>query len=186
MKKNISINPLKILGNIFMTIALLGFAYSLYPLLFAYFPKPIPQIDRTSSILIPKIQAYAPVIKNVDAFDEDEYDQALQHGVAMAKGSSPIGSGGLSYLFAHSSGNPWELTRFNSVFLRLGELNTGDVIQVFSGGEEFEYVVVEKKEVSPSEVSYLVNNDFDGLVLQTCSPIGTDFRRLLIFAKLNN
>lgn len=187
MKKNILINPLKILGNIFMAIALLGFTYSFYPLLSAYFPKPIPtQIDTTSSILIPKIQAYSPVIKNVDAFDEDEYDQALKHGVAMAKGSAPVGSDGLTYVFAHSSGNPWELTRFNTVFLRLDELEAGDDIQFFSGGREYIYEVVDKKEVSPHEVSYLLNNDFEGLILQTCSPIGTDFKRLLVFAKLKN
>lgn len=180
---NIKINPLKLIGNVFIAVSLLGFAYTFNPLITAYLPHEIPENpDMSSSLVIPKIQAYSPVIKNVDPFDETEYNQALRHGVAMAKGSVGFENEGLTYLFAHSSGNPWELTRFNTIFLRLGELQNGDEILVYSNGKKFVYEVTDKKEVDPSEVSYLFDSSYDGLILQTCTPIGTDLRRLLIFA----
>ena len=76
------------------------------------------------------------------------------------------------------------MTRFNTVFLRLGELNMGDIISIYKDGKEYTYAVSDKKEVWPNEVSYLVNaEDEDILILQTCTPIGTDLKRLLIFAK---
>jgi len=185
MKQYTNVTIYKHIGNFFIVLSILGFFYTFYPLFSAYFPQDIPKtIDTSSSLVIPKINAYSPIIKNVDPFNEKEYNQALQHGVAMAKGSQLPGNTGLTYLFAHSSGNPWQLTRFNTIFFRLGELEKGDEIVVYEDGRAYVYGVIDTKEVSPSEISYLLDYDFEGLILQTCTPIGTDLKRLLIFATL--
>lgn len=171
------------IGNICIIISLLLFAIVFTPFFTTYLPREQQKIDTVSSVFIPKINAYAPVLYNVDPFDEKVYKKALTQGVAHAKGSATPGGSGTVYLFAHSSGMPWELTRYNTIFLRLAELSTGDTIYVYKDGSEYTYKVSGKKEVWPGEVSYLINNSTDKtLILQTCSPVGTDLKRLLVFA----
>ncbi len=128
-----------------------------------------------SFITIPKIHAQAPVIENVDPWNEASYKEVLKKGVAQAKGTN--------FLFAHSSGNPWEVTRFNTIFFRIGELEKGDPIIMEKNGVKHQYIVKEKKEVWPTDVSYLKNPPKNELILQTCTPIGTSLKRLLVFAK---
>src|SRR5439155_23368849 len=111
------------LGNALIIFSFLGFLYIFYPIIQIYlFP---PTINNTFSekgtfITIPKISAQAPVVENVDPWNESAYNEVLKKGVAQAKGTN--------FYFAHSSGMPWEITRFNTIFLRLGELQKGDTI----------------------------------------------------------
>ena len=174
------------LGNILILISLIGFAYIFYPMFQAYVYPPIVQkvTAKTGTYLtIPKIHAQAPVVLNTDPWTESAYDENLKKGVAHAKGTSLPGDPGTSFLFAHSSGTPWEMTRYNTIFLRLGELSVGDEIVITRNGKEIKYKVRDKKEVEPSEVSYLLQTDKTELILQTCAPIGTSLKRLLIFAE---
>ena len=134
-------------------------------------------------ITIPKIHAQAQVTENVDPFNEKEYNEVLKKNIAHAKGTALPGEEGTIFLFAHSSGTPWEITRFNTIFLRLGELQKGDSIVLVRNGKKFAYTVSNKKEVWPSEVSYLLDTKQTQLILQTCTPIGTSLKRLLVFAE---
>lgn len=131
---------------------------------------------------IPKIKASASIKEQVDPFNKSEYQEVLKKSIAHAKGTSLPGENGTSFIFAHSSGNPWELTRINTVFLRLSELQKGDQIIIHRNKKKYTYVVREKKEVLPSEISYLLSTKRTQLILQTCTPIGTDWKRLLVFA----
>lgn len=173
------------IGNALIAASLVSFAYLFYPLLQIYFAPPVVQKITTKSgsfLTIPKIHAQAPIIENVDPWSETIYNEALAKGVAHAKGTSHPGEKGTVFLFAHSSGAPWEMTRYNTIFLRLGELQTGDEILVMRNGKEITYRVTDKKEVDPSEIHYLLQTDKNQLILQTCTPIGTSLHRLLIFA----
>ena len=173
------------IGNIFILLSLVGFGYILYPIFGAYFlpPQIVATDNKTGTFLtIPKISAQAPVILQVDPWNEAGYKEALKKGVAHASGTSLPGENGMVFLFAHSSAMPWELTRYNTIFLRLGELARGDRIQIQKDGEVFAYIVREKKEVFPHEVDYLLDTAKNELILQTCTPIGTSFKRLLVFA----
>lgn len=138
-----------------------------------------------SFITIPKINAQAPLKMDVDPFNEKVYQEVLKTGVAQAKGTAKPGERGSIFVFAHSSGNPLEITRYNTIFLRLGELNKNDQIIIKKDGKEFKYKVFDKKVVSPSEIKYLKETK-DQLIIQTCWPIGTSFKRLLIFASSTN
>lgn len=175
---------LRHLGTSLIVLSLLGFSLFAYPLLRIYLFPPVltPPGMKGTYLTIPKIHASSPVVLGVDPFNEAIYKEALHEGVAHAKGSSLPGSSGTSFLFAHSSGNPWELTKYNTIFLRLPELVTGDMILLTVDGKRYKYKVKSKKEVSPSAVSYLVASSKDQLILQTCTPIGTSLNRLLIFA----
>jgi len=166
------------------SVAFLIFIY--YPIISIYlFPTPIQNNLSNQSwyITIPKIYAQAPIIPNVNAWDKTSYDKALEGGVAAASGFSLPGQGGTIFLFAHSSQDPWKITRLNTAFLRLNELNLGDQISITNQGKEYRYKVVDKKEVWPNEVKYLQTNSGEQLILQTCTPIGTSLKRLLVFAK---
>ena len=174
------------LGNGFIFLSLVGFLFIFFPFIALFLsPPPIMKEIKTkegSFITIPKINAQSKIIPNVDPWNEMIYNKALQNGVAHAKNTALPGEKGTAFLFAHSSGNPWELTRMNTIFLRLGELQNGDVIEIVSNGKMLKYKVVDKKEVDPTEVDFLLKSEKTQLVLQTCTPIGTSLKRLLVFA----
>lgn len=169
-----------------MLIPILILLYIYYPLLFVYVAPPAIKATPTKGVFIeiPKIQAQAPIIENVNPWDEREYQDKLQKGVAQAMGSSPVGSSsGTIYLFAHSSDVPWRMTRLNTAFFKLDQLQKNDEIKLIKNGKEFIYLVSEKRTVWPNEVKYLKELQEDQLILQTCTPVGTALQRLLIFAK---
>lgn len=138
------------------------------------------------SIIIPKIGASAAVIPNVDPDNEKEFLPALAKGVAHAKGTVFPGLPGNIYLFAHSTDNWWNVGRYNAIFYLLKDIKPGDEIIVFFEGRRYNYVVDHTVIGDPSEVSYLVNSQKSGeeqLILQTCWPPGTTWKRLFVIAK---
>lgn len=140
------------------------------------------------SVVIPKIGANELVTANVDPSNGDEYLKTLQYSVAHAKGSALPGLTGTTYLFAHSADNFWDVGRYNAVFYLLKDLQTGDDVSVFYDNKRYNYKIYDKKVVDPTEVGYLAANIGQGekLILQTCWPPGTTWKRLLIFAKPQN
>lgn len=164
-------------GDILILAALLILFFTYYPFLQLYLLTPVlPTQNQGYTISIPRIKAYAPVIQNVNPWQKSEYLKALSQGVAEAQGN-PM------FLFAHSSDLPWRITRYNTAFLRLGELQTGDRIILTKNGQTHQYEVTGKKEVWPEEVQYLKQADSTQLTLMTCTPVGTSLKRLLVFAR---
>ena len=174
-----------LIGNALMAFSLLLLVFIYYPIISLYlFP---PKIDRqvlTKSLYIeiPKINVASQIIPNVDPFNETEYRKSLENGIAHAKNTSLPEEKGTTFLFAHSSDTPWRITRYNIAFFRLPELKRGDSINIFRNGKTYKYKVSDKKTVWPNEVNYLLNTQKDQLILQTCVPIGTSLKRLLVFA----
>lgn len=151
---------------------------------------PNPQIittrDENFGIVIPKINANAKIIPNVDPYNSREYQLALMTGVAHAKGTVFPGHSGVSFLFSHSSVNFYEASRYNSIFYLIDKLEKDDEIDIFVRKEKFVYKVTGKKLVDPREVNYLTQDSTDkALILMTCWPPGTTFKRLLVFAKIH-
>lgn len=144
--------------------------------------------DTNFDILIPKIGANSIVFPNVDPSDPDNYLPILKKGVAQARGTSLPGEKGTIYLFAHSTDNFWDVGLYNAVFYLLKNLNSGDAITIFYQGKRYNYTVSDSKIVDPSDVSFITNakTTQSQLVLQTCWPPGTTWKRLLVIAKPNN
>lgn len=140
--------------------------------------------DTNFSIMIPKIGASAKVIPNVDPTNETEFLSVLQEGVAHAKGTVFPGMQGTTYLFAHSTDTWWHVGRYNAVFYLLKDLSVGDEIIILFEGERYTYHVSEKRILDASDVSLLSNaqEEKEQLVLQTCWPPGTTWKRLFIVA----
>jgi len=139
--------------------------------------------DASYSLIIPKIGASAKVHPNVDAGNEAEFQPLLQTGVAHAKGTVFPGMSGNIYLFAHSTDNWWNVGRYNAVFYLLKELEQGDDIDVFFENIRHRYVVQGSQILDPDDVSFLNNRgDKEQLILQTCWPPGTTWKRLYVTA----
>ena len=141
--------------------------------------------DTEFSVIIPKIGASTRVIPNVDPDNPDEYLPLLAEGIAHAKGTVFPGITGNIYLFAHSADNWWAVGRYNAVFYLLKDMAAGDEIIVFFEGRRYNYVVDHTFVADPSEVSYLVDSQKSGreqLILQTCWPPGTTWKRLFVVA----
>lgn len=174
-------------GNGLIFASLIGFGVIFYPVAMEYL-WPHQRVQHQVSaqddfgIVIPKLSLQARVIAEVDPWDQSEYLDALENGVAHAAGTMLPEEQGTVYLFSHSSDVPWRLTRYNTAFLRLHELKPGDIVELWRFGEVHRYQVREIASVWPNETEYLTETDRDQLVLQTCTPIGTDLKRLLVFA----
>jgi len=172
-------------GNLFILISLITSFIIFYPVISTYlFPPEIKPAVKLQGdfITVPKIKAQAPLIFNVDPWNETEYQKVLKNGVAHAKDTPLPGNKGRSFIFAHSSGNPFEVTQYNTVFLKLNDLVIGDKIEIKRDNKIYKYNVTQKKIVWPNEIEYLTDTGPDGIVVQTCWPIGTSLKRLLIFA----
>lgn len=141
--------------------------------------------DTNFSILIPKIGANSRVFPNVDPASENAFLPILKEGVAHAKGTVFPGMAGNIYLFAHSTDNFWDVGRYNAVFYLLKNLSPGDEIVIFFENVRHNYVVTSSRIVDSKDVSAITNakTGKEQLVLQTCWPPGTTWKRLLVFAK---
>lgn len=170
------------IGTSLMVLAVAGLLFIYYPLVQLFLPTKMQDIQASSKITIPKIKVVSPIIWDIDPFDPGEYREALTGGVAHASGTSYPAQSGTMFIFAHSSDFPWRMTRYNIIFFRLGELDAGDEIIITREGHDYKYKVREKKTVWPSEIEYLTKAVRTQLILQTCTPPGTDFQRLLVFA----
>lgn len=147
-------------------------------------------VPKTTSfdIVIPKIGANSQVFANVDPSNPDNYMPILKKGVAQARGTALPGEPGTIYMFAHSTDNFWDVGLYNAVFYLLKDLTVGDQVVLFYQGKRYNYTVNDTKIVDPSNVSFITNSrqTQSQLVLQTCWPPGTTWKRLLVVAKPTN
>lgn len=136
------------------------------------------------SVVIPKIDAKANIVANVDIANKTEYLDALQKGVAHAKGTNFPGQEGRIFLFSHSTDSPLNFARYNAIFYLLNKLEKGDQIIVFFSEKKYVYEVTESKTVTPADTQWIMpKSGEEELVLMTCDPPGTNWNRLLVFAK---
>lgn len=148
-------------------------------------PTPSNEFD----LIIPKIGAVAKIVENVSPFNKEEYLKVLKNNnVALAKGSNLPGSGvGKStFIFAHSTEQGIGLVRNNSIFYLLDDLTGDDMVFINMKGKTFQYKIYDRKIVKAEDVEYLSYQDpgKEVLILQTCWPLGTDWKRLLVFGEL--
>jgi sortase A len=136
------------------------------------------------SIVIPKINAASNITANVDASNEKEYLEALREGVAHAKGTYFPGQGKQIFLFAHSTDSSINVAKYNAVFYLLRKLEPGDRLIVFFADKKYEYEVEKKITISAKDTSWFTDSgEGERLILQTCDPPGTTWKRLLVIVK---
>ncbi len=141
--------------------------------------------DTNFSIVIPKIGANAKVFANTDPISEDNYLPVLKKGVAHAAGTALPDQKGTVYMFAHSTDAWWDVGLYNAIFYLLKDMSVGDDIHLFYKGKRYDYRVTENKISEANDVSYITHarQTPNQLVLQTCWPPGTTWKRIIVTAK---
>ncbi len=148
----------------------------------------IPPDDR---LIIPKIGKNIPIVttdpSKLIGADwktlEQAFQEDLKNGVIHYPGTADPGEMGNVFITGHSSYYLWDSGRYKDVFARLNQLETGDEIVIYHDQQKYRYVVSEKREVRNEDVTVLEQGDEKILTLMTCSPVGTNFRRLVVVAK---
>lgn len=157
--------------------------------LLSYLPDVGPPENR---VIIPTLNLNVPLV--TPAFDallredwgavEEDIQDALQFGVVHYPGTARPGQAGNFFVTGHSSYYPWAPGKFKTVFARLHELDIGDEFWVYYGGDKHRYLITEKKEVKPSNVTVLDQPTTKRTAtLMTCTPVGTTLRRLIVKAQ---
>ncbi|MBI2453884.1 class E sortase, partial [Candidatus Peregrinibacteria bacterium] len=143
-------------------------------------------------IIIPRINQNLPVVgvknENLVArkWDELEADiqKALRNGVIHYPGTALPGENGNIVITGHSSYYAWDPGRFKDVFALLHDVRLKDRIVVYFNQKKFVYEVTNRKIVLPKDVDVLATSPQEQLTLITCTPIGTNLKRLVLTAKL--
>lgn len=143
-------------------------------------------------ILIPRLKLNVPLVtppvesllKQDWAQVENDIQASLVQGVVHYPGTARPGQAGNFFVTGHSSYYPWAPGAYKTVFARLPELKPGDEYWVYYKGDRHRYIVTDKKEVLPSDVTVLDQPENKRIsTLMTCTPIGTTLRRLIVRAQ---
>jgi len=136
------------------------------------------------SVVVPKIEAASNIVVNVNTANKEEYLEALRKGVAHAKGTYFPGQGENIFLFAHSTDSPVNFSRYNAIFYLLRKLDEGDQIVLYFADKKYIYEVESKFTTNINDTAWITEStDDERLLLMTCDPPGTTWRRLIISAK---
>lgn len=124
-------------------------------------------------LIIDKIDLTLPILHGAT-------DEHLKIGAGHLTSTPTIHEIGNTAIAAHRS------YTYGRQFNRLDELESGDSIIVETNVNHYEYIVVDKLIVDPTDVSVLEHNkDISVLTLITCDPIKNPTHRLIVQAEMS-
>ncbi len=132
-------------------------------------------------VAIPKIAVNDPV-SNPISTDPAVLDNALLGGVVHYPGSGTLEDSENIFLFGHSSYLPVVHNQAFRAFNRLGELQIGDEVQLFSDTREYTYKVTKVELVSASEELINFKEGRKKVILSTCDSFGKKTDRFVVEA----
>lgn len=114
-----------------------------------------------------------------------QMNESLLEGIVHYPGTAYPGQKGNAVLTGHSSTYFWDAwSAYSTIFARLSELKVGDQVQITYNQELFTYQITQIYEVSPEDVSVLQQGEGHTLTLITCTPVGTQLKRLIVVGEL--
>lgn len=143
-------------------------------------------------LIIPRINQNIPIVRvpsenlikrDWGALEKDMQD-SLKGGVVHYPGTSMPDQTGNTVITGHSSYFPWDPGRFKDVFALLHEVVLGDKIAIYYNQHKYVYQVSEIKVVMPSDIDVLKQTTDQRITLITCTPIGTNLKRLVVIGTL--
>lgn len=144
---------------------------------------PLP-VDRNFGLLVPSLGINTRVSHPEGTADDELYKKLLAEGAVHAGETALPSEPGTTYIFGHSTNSILNISRYNAVFYPLQYIKEGDDIVLFYNNEVQSYKVQEKRIVEADDTDYLSLGTADKrLVLQTCWPPGTTWKRLVVIAK---
>jgi LPXTG-site transpeptidase (sortase) family protein len=93
------------------------------------------------------------------------------------------GQGSKIMIYGHSSGYPWDLSKFTKIFRTINKLAVGDKVYVTYDKHLYVYQVISKRAVSNKDTSaFEPDNNGEELILYTCWPPDSISQRYLVHA----
>jgi LPXTG-site transpeptidase (sortase) family protein len=147
--------------------------------------KPLPN---TATLVIDKIGVHAPIVFNVPDNNDLIYSN-LEKGVVHYSDTAKPGLAGASIILGHSSAYPWYRGDYGAVFALLGKLNVGDRFYVqYADNRTFVYEMKQAIIFNPfaddPRLTALENASGSTLILISCYPVGTNYKRIAVQAQL--
>ena len=143
--------------------------------------KEFPLTEKENSLEIQKLGLEVPLVFAKSIAIKD-MKQDLKSGAVVYPGSNLPGQTGKLIVLGHSSPPGWPKIRYDWVFSKLNDLETGDEIFINFGNYQYDFKVTKKTFLEKGE--QITESDLNGskqfLYLITCWPPGKDFKRLVI------
>ncbi len=139
-------------------------------------------------LTIGKIGVSAPIVFGISDNIKNIYDN-LSRGVVHYSLSPKPGEKGASIILGHSSDYLWKKNAYGSVFALLGKLAPGDRLQVqYDNGAVLTFEVKQSLIFAPfskdSRLEKIEGGMDSSLVLVSCWPVGTAYKRIAVEAVL--
>lgn len=143
-------------------------------------PQPLEKFE-DFGLTIEKLKISAPIVPQVDGFNEKIYYGALKKGVGQFKDSSTPDKTGNLFIFGHSSWFPGVVGKYTEVFLQLNELKKDDEFIVYYQKTPYKYKVTKSYLTTDQDWTLIDptpdNKDDKTVTLMTCWPPGTTAKR---------
>jgi len=144
-------------------------------------------ITQDDRLIISRIGVDVPIIFDALASSQASLNAAMEKGVAwfnVQQAHSKPGENGNFVVSGHSSNDWAESGEYKFVFGPLEQMRVGDTYYVNYQQVRYIYKVTDIKVVTPTDVGSLAtDNSKPMMTLVTCTPLGTDWNRLLVFAE---
>lgn len=148
-------------------------------------------LSPSDRIIIPDIDLNVPLLqssftKHISEITKEDMDKDLYKGVVQYPTTPNAGQDGNMLVFGHTSYEAWKHNPYATVFSKLPKLQEGQTMQVIQNGKLYDYKVITKKIVKPSQVNaeYLNYTKGNYLTLLGCYPIGSDTNRIMVIGEL--
>lgn len=138
--------------------------------------------NNNSEIFIPNINVDAPIHTDITTYADWAVQIGLRTGVVHYGKTALPGQKGNIVIVGHSSEVPWAPGNYKFVFTLLNKLKTGDEIFIDYQGTRYTYKVTSSEVIDPNNFSVIQPTNDPELTLITCTPVGTDWHRLVVHA----
>ncbi len=136
-------------------------------------------------LTIPEISVSAPIVYSLSE-SENDIQKDLEKGVAHFNGTAMPGEKGKILIIGHSSVPSGYKGNYGMVFTTLNDLENKDEIYIYSKNKKYTYRIFKKEIAEPVLKKLEEKTDDSILILMTCWPPGTTWKRLFVYAKLIN
>lgn len=163
----------------------LGDAIRLLPLAEKVREEPLPS---KATLVIDSIGVRAPIVFDVPD-DNDLIYSNLEFGVVHYSNTPKPGEPGAAIVLGHSSAYPWYRGDYGAVFALLSKLKAGDRFYVqYEDNRSFVFEMTQSIIFNPFEndarLTTIENASGSTMILISCYPVGTNYKRIAVQAKL--
>ncbi len=149
-------------------------------------PKPLPN---AATLVIDSVGIHAPIVFGVPDNNDLIYNN-LEKGVVHYSNTPKPGEEGAAIVLGHSSAYPWYKGKYGAVFALLSKLKIGDRFYVqYSDNRTFVFemkqaIIFNPFDSTDQRVQALERAPGSTLLLVSCYPVGTNYKRIAVQAEV--